>query len=65
MALAIGGFLCMMHIIRKQKLQTKEEKHQLSVAEERHKVDMEYQRKMFYQANFDALTRTVQQKLFC
>lgn len=55
-ALAIGGFLCMMHIIRKQKLQTKEEKHQLSVAEERHKVDMEYQRKMFYQANFDALT---------
>ena len=54
-ALAIGGFLCMMYIIRKQKLQTKEEKHQLSVAEERHKVDMEYQRKMFYQANFDAL----------
>lgn len=53
LSIAVGGMI--FSINRRQK-QEKEEKQRIKIAEERHKKDVEYQKKMFYQANFDALT---------
>lgn len=51
-----GGLVYLIHRGRKKKKKKTEAHQKERILEERRKADQEYQRKVFYRANFDALT---------
>ena len=62
-ASALFAAACLRFILR-QKKQRRTDRQSLLLAEERHKIDLEYQKKIFHQANFDALTGLYNERFF-
>ncbi|MDO5418104.1 MAG: EAL domain-containing protein, partial [Lachnospiraceae bacterium] len=59
-----SGLVLFSVMAERQRRNKDEEKHRLKLAEERHQADLEYQEKMFRQANFDELTGLYNMKYF-